>query len=141
MEFFNPQCADDLAIHAKKLTEVTNWFLHCDSVKNKAPAQICLITGPSGCGKTATIKVLAKENNYNIQEWINPVDCEIVQNLGDQNQGNSYVGSQLDAFKSFLFRASRFKSLFDASNKRLLLVEDFPNVLLNDPTCFESILE
>ena len=95
-----------------------------------------------GAGKTAALKIMAKTNNYSLQEWINPVDCEVINALGDQDQGSSYLGSQVDLFKNFLLRASRYKSLLDGGNdRRLLLVEDFPNFLLNDAPAFENILE
>lgn len=142
MESFAPTSSDDLALHPKKLEEVRNWFRHCEAMRKKFPAQICLLTGPAGCGKTATVRVLARELGYELQEWINPVDCEEVRTLGDQPDGNAYVGSQQEAFKSFLLRASRYKSLLSTQNKRLLLVEDFPNFLLKDAaSTFEELLE
>lgn len=142
MECFAPSSSDDLAVHPKKLEEVRNWFRHCEAMRKKFPAQICLLTGPAGSGKTATIRVLARELGYELQEWINPVDCEEIRTLGDQPDGNSYAGSQQEAFKSFLLRASRYKSLLSAQSKRLLLVEDFPNFLLKDATStFEELLE
>lgn len=33
---------------------------------------ILLLTGPSGSGKTATVRVLAKDLGFQIQEWSNP---------------------------------------------------------------------
>ena len=33
---------------------------------------VLLLTGPPGCGKTATLRVLAKKMNFQIQEWISP---------------------------------------------------------------------
>ncbi|KAH8247724.1 hypothetical protein KR038_009144, partial [Drosophila bunnanda] len=143
MESFAPATSDELAVHPKKIGELRDWLRHCEAVRKKFPAQMCLITGPTGAGKTATLRVLAKEFGYQVQEWINPVDCEVVNALGDQANGNSYVGSHLEAFKSFLLRASRYKSLLDCQNKRLLLVEDFPNVLLSDTqdVNFEELLD
>ncbi|KAH8293762.1 hypothetical protein KR054_003987, partial [Drosophila jambulina] len=143
MEGFAPATSEELAVHPKKIGELRDWLRHCEAVRKKFPAQMCLLTGPTGAGKTATLRVLAKEFGYQVQEWINPVDCEVVNALGDQASGNSYVGSHLEAFKSFLLRASRYKSLLDSQNKRLLLVEDFPNVLLNDTqdVNFEELLD
>ncbi|EDW42158.1 cell cycle checkpoint protein RAD17 [Drosophila sechellia] len=142
MESFEPATSDDLAVHPKKVGELRDWLRHCEAVRKKFPAQMCLLTGPTGAGKTATLRVLAKEFGYQLQEWINPIDCEVVNALGDQTTGASYVGSHLEAFKSFLLRASRYKSLLDSQNKRLLLVEDFPNVLLSDKEVnFEELLE
>ncbi|XP_034665342.1 cell cycle checkpoint protein RAD17 [Drosophila subobscura] len=142
MDSFSPTSSEELAVHPKKIGELRDWLRHCEAVRRKAPAQICLLTGPTGAGKTATLRVLAKEFGYQLQEWINPVDCEVVNALGDQRYGESYVGSHLEAFRSFLLRASRYKSLLDAQNKRLLLVEDFPNILLSDSEAnFDELLE
>ncbi|XP_065362925.1 cell cycle checkpoint protein RAD17 [Calliphora vicina] len=143
IDVFAPVTSDELAVHPKKLQEVQQWFKHCAVMKRKKPSQLCLLTGPSGSGKTAAIRILAKENKINIQEWINPVDQEMIYNLGDQVYGQSYVSSQVEAFKNFLFKASRYRSLLEtiATDKRLLMVEDFPNFLLRDPTVFQEILE
>ncbi|KAH8351170.1 hypothetical protein KR084_008970, partial [Drosophila pseudotakahashii] len=141
MDSFAPATSEDLAVHPKKVGELRDWLRHCEAVRKKFPAQICLLTGPTGAGKTATLRCLAQEFGFQLQEWINPIDCEVVNTLGDQPSGAAYVGSHLEAFKSFLLRASRYKSLLDSHNKRLLLVEDFPNVLLSDKEAnFEELL-
>ena len=36
-------------------------------------APILLMTGPAGAGKTATVRVLAREMQLEVQEWTNPV--------------------------------------------------------------------
>lgn len=138
VDFFAPKNSDELAIHAKKRQELEHWFKHCVLMKQKNSAQLCLLTGPSGSGKTTALRILAKEHNMYIQEWINPVDQDNVYNLGDQT--HVFLSSQIDAFKHFLFKASRYRSLFE-TNKCLLLVEDFPNFILKDPTVFQEILE
>lgn len=142
IDVFAPSTSEELAIHPKKLLELQQWFQHCSVMKRKQPAQLCLLTGPSGSGKTAAVRTVAKENRIHIQEWINPVDQEVVYKLGDQLTGDSYNCSQVEAFKNFLFKASRYRSLLEpAGNKRLLMIEDFPNFLLKDPTEFQEILE
>ncbi|XP_017067202.2 cell cycle checkpoint protein RAD17 [Drosophila eugracilis] len=142
METFAPATVEELAVHPKKIGELRDWLRHCEAVRKKFPAQMCLLTGPTGAGKTATLRVLAKEFGYQLQEWINPVDCEVINALGDQQSGAAYLGSHVEAFKSFLLRASRYKSLLDSHNKRLLLVEDFPNYLISDKDAnFEELLD
>lgn len=32
-----------------------------------------LLMGPPGCGKTATLHALAKDMNFSILEWVNPI--------------------------------------------------------------------
>lgn len=34
---------------------------------------VLLLTGPPGCGKTATIQILAKDLDIQVQEWTNPI--------------------------------------------------------------------
>lgn len=140
---FAPNNVNELAIQPKKITELREWFQHCDSMRKKQPAQICLLSGPSGCGKTAAVYVLSKEFHFHLQEWINPIDQEIVYNLGDQGYGESYKNSQSETFKSFLFKASRYRSILGITSdkRRLLMVEDFPNFLLKDAEAFHEILE
>ncbi|XP_067642018.1 cell cycle checkpoint protein RAD17 [Eurosta solidaginis] len=138
IERFEPTKTEDVAVHPKKLAELQDWFLHCEAVRKQHPAQLCLITGPSGSGKTAAVRAIAGSLKYELNEWINPVDRETINTLGDQQI--NYSGSQLELFKSFLFRSSRYKSLM-GSHKRLVLVEDFPNMLLSNIQAFENILE
>lgn len=135
---FEPKTCEEVAVHPKKLAELKDWLLHCEAVHKQHPAQICLLTGPSGSGKTAAVRALARAQKFELQEWINPVDCDMINTLGDQT--SSYTGSQIDFFKSFLFRSSRYKSLL-GSQKRLVLVEDFPNMILSSVDTFEDILE
>lgn len=141
IENFAPCTKTDLAIHAKKLNEVEDWFraIKEKSIKNSAP--ILLLTGPSGSGKTAVIKILAKDFGYTISEWITPVDIEHTRYDRSDSDKITYSESQNDKFAQFLFQSSRYRSVFDTSSKRLVLVEDFPNVFLKDPGSFEGILE
>ncbi|XP_055911679.1 cell cycle checkpoint protein RAD17 [Eupeodes corollae] len=140
IDSFEPHTIDDLAVHAKKIQEVQDWMLHCDILRTKKqPAQICLITGPAGSGKTATLKVLAKIMKCQLVEWINPIDSDNITQLGDQE--NQYAQSQVELFKSFLFRSSRYKSVLESCDKRLILVEDFPNCFIKDTSGFNDVLE
>lgn len=140
IENFAPRTKVDLAIHAKKISEVEDWFNAIKTKRMKVAAPpILLVTGPSGCGKSATIKILASEFGYTISEWITPVDIEHVRPMGKDT--DTYTESQLDRFSQFLFQSSRYRSVFDTSSKRLVLVEDFPNVFIKDPAAFEEVLE
>lgn len=142
IENFAPQTKEDLAIHAKKIAELEEWFRIIKSSKVKRSAPILLISGPSGAGKTAALKVLAKEFDYAISEWITPTDMEYTRRgNNDENDNVTFSENQGDKFSQFLFQSSRYRSVFDTSVKRLVLVEDFPNVYIKDPPSFEEVLE
>lgn len=142
IENFAPQAKDDLAIHAKKLAELDDWFRTIKTSKVKRSAPILLISGPSGSAKTAALKVLAKEFHYAISEWVTPTDIEHTRRgTNDENDNITFSENQGDKFSQFLFQSSRYRSVFDTSAKRLVLVEDFPNVFIKDPAGFEEVLE
>lgn len=141
IENFAPRTKPDLAIHPKKLNDVENWVRAIKEKTIKDSAPILLLTGPSGCGKTASVKILAKEFGYTISEWITPVDIEHTRYDRGDSDKITYSESQNDKFVQFLFQSSRYRSVFDTSSKRLVLVEDFPNVFIKDPSSFEGVLE
>lgn len=137
---FAPQTIADLAIHPKKIEEIQDWFNRLSQYPSKA--QILLVTGPSGVGKTETIKLVAKSLNFELSEWITPMDIDLV-NFGkyDGDDGHTFRENQTDKFKEFLFKSSRYASLFSMESKRVLLVEDFPNIFLRKSEGFNAILE
>lgn len=141
IENFAPRTKADLAIHAKKVTELEEWFGAVKERKIKVTAPILLVTGPSGSGKSAAIKMIAKDFGYTISEWITPIDIEHTRYEKNNSERVTYSESQIDKFSQFLFQSSRYRSVFDTSSKRLVLVEDFPNVFIKDPSSFEEMLE
>lgn len=143
MKNFNPINPEDLAVHTKKVEEFHNWLLHYSHTKMTNPGQICLITGPAGSAKTATVQVIAKKEKYTIKEWINSIDVETQNRLGDYDLENeqTFKQSQVKEFKDFLLTSSRYKGLMDASNKKLVLVEDFPNCFIRNSDGFAEILQ
>lgn len=66
-----PQKASELAVSRQKQQEINRWFQ--ETVKEGKPT-LLVVSGPSGCGKTEALKVIAKENNFDIIEWITPMD-------------------------------------------------------------------
>lgn len=153
LDNFAPRKVDDLAIHAKKIEELQRWLTGCKaSAATKRPAPILCISGPAGSGKTATLRLLARLAGFDVQEWMQPVDVEHHSSAqrggnyggdGDQN-APAFAESQTVLFEQFLYRASRYKSLFEgpsSSGPRLVLVEDLPNVFLKDADAFGAVLE
>lgn len=72
--------------------------------------------------------------NIEITEWINPPDVNLDEIGGP---------GQTVRFTEFLTESSRYPSLFDTalSNKKIILVEDFPNSLIRNPSDLEPILK
>lgn len=142
IENFAPRTKMDLAIHAKKVAEVEDWFRAIKDKRIKRAAPIVLVTGPSGSGKSATIKIIAQEFGYTISEWVTPMDLEHPRHDRNSDPDKlTFSESQIDKFSQFLFQSSRYRSVFDTATKRLVLVEDFPNIFIKDPSIFEEVLE
>lgn len=66
-----PQKPSELAVSRQKQQEISKWFREKISY---GKSNILVVSGPSGCGKTEALKVIAKENKYDIVEWITPMD-------------------------------------------------------------------
>lgn len=90
-----------------------------------------LLTGPSGCGKTTTVHVLCNSMKIQVSEWVNPVDqdFEFTRNTG-----------QTSRFAEFLSE-SKYPTLLDTCCKKVVLVEDFPNLFIYNASEFVSVLE
>lgn len=124
IDVFTPKVATELAVHQQKVDAVRQWLRMCR--RNG----FLLLTGPPGCGKTACVRVLAEELGYELNEWISPPDDEY---------SRENFQSQKEKFNEFLFKASRYQSLFN-QKRRLLLVEDFPNIFLDQKNTFADVL-
>ncbi|XP_044758725.1 cell cycle checkpoint protein RAD17 [Coccinella septempunctata] len=128
----SPRDVSDLAVHSKKIEEVKFWL---EKVFNDENGQksFLLLSGPTGSGKTATLNVLCKSMGISISEWINPVDQDF-ELLRGPNQANKFL--------EFLTTESNYTSLFDiSSSKRIVLVEDFPNIFIKQHEEFANILD
>lgn len=137
-----PQSQAELAVHKKKIEEVEKWMTdHINTLKGG----ILLVTGPSGCGKTATVKVLSKELGARVQEWSNPMSLEPSVSHQEWFLNGMSGGSQVQQFQDFLLRANKYKCLQmtgdgEANNRKLILVEEFPNQFYRQPSSLHDIL-
>ncbi|XP_034182449.2 rad17 checkpoint clamp loader component isoform X1 [Osmia lignaria lignaria] len=130
LEACEPRKSNELVVSKQKQQEILDWLKY--KIKRGQPYAL-ILCGPSGCGKTATIKVLAKENSFNVTEWITPIDQAMDENNRVMRQG--------DRFEEFLVRATRYSSVFRNQSKRLLLVKEFPNVYFEDKNSFHSLIQ
>lgn len=140
VENFAPQSLNDLSVHHKKIEEIQKWFEYAIQNRHQSAGPILLLTGPSGSGKTVTLRLVAQECGYDINEWVNPVDVEQCRSNRTHGDIETYMETQTALFNQFLFNASRYRSLFQKQNKRLVLVEDFPNIFLKDTSAFHEAL-
>ncbi|KAL6426625.1 hypothetical protein ACFW04_009195 [Cataglyphis niger] len=130
LEACEPQKLSELAISRQKQNEISNWFQYKAS---KRQPSMLVLSGPSGCGKTIAIKLLAKENGFDIIEWITPID-----QIEDENRR---VMRQGDKFEDHVIRATRYRTILGNYSKQLLLVKDLPNVYQEDHKGFFKLVE
>lgn len=112
--------------------------------------RILTLTGPAGSGKTATVKVLARELDFELVEWKNsmtnpyggvfssltPLGPPLTNSIHNTPLDVDAV-PQLNKFQEFLTRASTSKSVFEGPSSRstarqVILLEDLPNILHAD---------
>ncbi|KAG7209115.1 hypothetical protein KM043_015261 [Ampulex compressa] len=125
-----PKNSSELVISRQKQQEILNWLQY--KIRKGRPCALVL-SGSSGCGKTMSMKVLSKENGFDVIEWITPPDQAMDENNRVMRQG--------ERFEDFLIRATRYNSVLCDQSRRLLLVKDFPNVYIEDKESFFNLLE
>ncbi|XP_047446727.1 cell cycle checkpoint protein RAD17 isoform X5 [Mugil cephalus] len=139
---YSPCSKAELAVHKKKIEEVENWMrFHANTSKGG----ILLLSGPSGCGKTATVQVLSLELGLKVQEWTNSTNLEPHYSSHYEWINGLSCSSQIAQFQEFLLRANKYNCLKlagegEAIHRKLILVEDFPNVFYKQPVSLHGIL-
>lgn len=96
------------------------------------------MTGPAGSGKTTTLKLIAKNLEIEVIEWVTPLDVEWSELVDSEN--GTFRENQIDKFRDFLFRSSRYSSLIQKETKKLIIVEDLPNTFFKQTEKFEEVL-
>ncbi|PIA18588.1 Rad17-domain-containing protein [Coemansia reversa NRRL 1564] len=133
-----PKSADELAIHASKITQVRGWLEMASYAATHGGSRgtdyfrILVLEGPAGSCKSTCVRVLADELGLEIVEWINPLSGR----LSDAAQNEDTVGV-VRAFEEFLSQAERYTGLQmqksdgvmnDGSKGKLILIDDLPNI-------------
>ncbi|KAI9889162.1 MAG: Cell cycle checkpoint protein rad17 [Vezdaea aestivalis] len=142
-ERFGPRDLSEIAVHKKKVSDISNWIngVHKGIIKQN----LLILKGPAGCGKSTTVNLLSKACGFSALEWRNPVG-------GDYGSGN-YSSVSLQ-FQDFLSRAGKQRILefLDdadsvgqrhggpdlASSHKVLLVEEFPNTFARSSSTLQS---
>ena len=108
--------------------------------------------GPAGAGKTATLKVVAKEMGFQVQEWeghqevssFNPFDND----FDTRDNVVPYEG-QIKAFFNFINRANKYQTLTGLTSSssemlvkghKLVLLDEIPSFLRRNSQNFQSLL-
>ncbi|KAJ2829447.1 RFC checkpoint protein Rad17 [Coemansia erecta] len=112
---YEPQTADDLAVHKKRVNEVRDWLL---AANGSSRHRVLVLEGPAGAGKSTCVRVLSRDLNLRIVEWENPVDVRQSTASGEGGVG------VVRAFGDFLAQAQRYSG----PGSRIVLVDDLPNV-------------
>ncbi|XP_061585648.1 cell cycle checkpoint protein RAD17 [Cololabis saira] len=144
VERYAPSSRAQLAVHKKKIEDVESWMREHTS---PSKGGVLLLTGPSGCGKTATVQVLSTELGIRVQEWTNPSlpDAFVSRKDGGWRPDDGVCSSQLGQFREFLLRANKYNCLkmagdAQATGKKLILVEEFPNQFYRQPGSLHDVL-
>ncbi|KAG2004670.1 hypothetical protein CC2G_003205 [Coprinopsis cinerea AmutBmut pab1-1] len=149
VDLHEPASEAELAVHVRKVEDVRRWLKEAyeggPSGKLKKYRRILTLTGPAGTGKTSTIKILAKELDFEIVEWRNAIG-EVTSSWGqDSYSTGRYQDYDSDSetlftkFETFFNRAARCQGLAfsgpssssssSKAKRQLVLLEDLPNIL------------
>ncbi|KAJ3513531.1 hypothetical protein NLJ89_g2894 [Agrocybe chaxingu] len=145
---YEPKIEAELAVHVRKVNDVRTWLNEAfgggPSGRLSKYRRILTLTGPAGAGKTSTIRVLAREMEFEILEWRSSIgnstttsfDAPNTSTWSEQDSNMDYE-SLFAKFEAFLTRASSCQNVFASSSKsavgatkrRVILLEDLPNIL------------
>ena len=145
-ERFGPVNLDELAVHKRKVADVRKWLE--DVLSGRMRQRLLILKGAAGTGKTTTVQLLAKDMRCEVLEWRNPSNS-----FGVVPGGYQSASAQ---FEEFLGRGGRFGQLDiesqdlapppsssingpkGAAERRLILIEEFPNTFMRSSTSLTS---
>ncbi|PNF18130.1 hypothetical protein B7P43_G02620 [Cryptotermes secundus] len=133
---FAPKTPSDLLVSKPKLDQLNSWLQKAS--KTVGEASMLLITGPPGVGKSTALEVLTAMKNIQLVEWESSVDIDNSELAGSRNSTQSQAGK----FEAFLMNSGRYISVLEIREgmKKLILVREFPNILILHPNLLQDIL-
>lgn len=165
MDKYEPQSLQDLAVHKRKVDDVRKWLGEAfdEKVRSKhrvglpfallcskpwlyddaMTQRLLILTGPAGSAKTATLRVLAREMDFDIVEYKDNTNTTRFSTFSDEPSTCTFwrflfvsflrcrigIADTPDAFATFLMRTGTYASIFTLTRRKLVLVEDLPNIL------------
>ncbi|KAI9329057.1 Rad17 cell cycle checkpoint protein-domain-containing protein [Obelidium mucronatum] len=161
----------ELAVHKRKINDVRSWLQDALSTSENSALRrihkshrLLALTGISGTGKTALIRMLSMELNFEIVEWINPINefgLDTTNDVDDfysedgswqqpRHQQSSSSTSVIQKFIDFIASARKTNALSFGSSEsftntkptpKVILIEDLPNLSTHSSkSAFHSIL-
>lgn len=127
---YKPRSLEELAVHKKKVEEVTVWFEKRLRTSREEMCNLLVITGQAGVGKSATIHAIVSHLGARLCEWNTPIPTIWQEHLHNTNSGIRYT-SKLDEFESFVERMRKYGLIppsFAGESKSsiILLIDDLP---------------
>ncbi|KAK0200003.1 Rad17 cell cycle checkpoint protein-domain-containing protein [Desarmillaria ectypa] len=162
VDLYEPTTEAELAVHVKKVEDVRRWLVEAfeggPSGKLRKYRRILALTGPAGTAKTTTMRILAREMDFEILEWRNSIGENSTHTTGQPfAESDPDHEALFSKFETFLARASTCNNLFrdaaplasssqatpssstkltqpstNVNKRRIILLEDLPNLLHDD---------
>jgi cell cycle checkpoint protein len=141
-EKFGPTNIEELAVHKRKVADVRGWLEN--TIAGWTRQRLLVLKGAAGTGKTTTVQLLSKDMNIEVLEWRNPTGSAA------SSDGLSSMSAQ---FEEFIGRGERYGQLdilgegpalptptstSSDGQKRLILVEEFPNTFTRSSSALQS---
>ncbi|KAJ3024534.1 UNVERIFIED_CONTAM: Cell cycle checkpoint protein rad17 [Siphonaria sp. JEL0065] len=152
---YAPFTEDEMAVHKRKIKDVRSWFQDALLPQNESMRRmhkshrLLALTGISGSAKTAVVKMLSMELDFEIVEWINPVNEFSLDSVNDDDENIGYSSSLsvMQKFSDFVSSARKTNALVFGSSSdststsassysfavtkqspKIILIEDLPNL-------------
>ncbi|KAJ4474461.1 Rad17 cell cycle checkpoint protein-domain-containing protein [Lentinula aciculospora] len=157
VDMYEPQSEAELAVHVRKVENVRNWFREAleggPSGKLRKYRRVLVLTGPAGTAKSSTIRVLSQELDFETIEWKNSSIAPSTNDLELDTDPWVSDDGLFTKFRLFLERASQCQNIFNSYSsynqrkrphlssssstsslnstltRRIILLEDIPNIL------------